>query len=499
MPSTDSPAILVARFLQANNYNETLSALLTEAGLPPDAGVVGPGDLTLEKVLEEKKIFDLSLNFQKVGVGEEGVKSWLVPAPRVSNPITTLPTSTNILHVSIEDIEDFPNEGQHSRVILASTADRRLNILSTESPNHSLYASHGHLHDSPILSCAVVSKRWLVSTSMSGQLVLSDMRNQQVLDQAKDHSKYVVKVAVHEDEAAPEDEGEAGSALIATAGWDAKVFVYRSKLPQERYPGDGGAKRTLGNPIASVSLKSNPECIQIISHPEASRPIFLVSIRDSTFLYYYGLPEEESSSDVRRPPPSLVLLGQQNLAPHSNAWVAFSPSAFAQCPSDPTLLAVATSSVPYMKILFVRILLSSSFSQTEGLAAPPPPPPPPPPLTQAAQTRDALRRADKEAAAILSHTSTLAPQTAYSTPQVCWRPDGSGVWVNGDDGFVRGVEARTGKVLQTLKEGHEAGSKIRCICAGTSTEGKEVMVSGGFDHRLITWKVDDDDDHNDDG
>lgn len=43
-----------------------------------------------------------------------------------------------------------------------------------------------------------------------------------------------------------------------------------------------------------------------------------------------------------------------------------------------------------------------------------------PPATAA---RAALALQDREAAAILIHCNTLAPQTAYSTPSLAWRPD----------------------------------------------------------------------------
>jgi len=43
--------------------------------LPSDAGSLGRDDLTLEKVLEEKKTFDLSIRFEKLGTDEEQ-KGW---------------------------------------------------------------------------------------------------------------------------------------------------------------------------------------------------------------------------------------------------------------------------------------------------------------------------------------------------------------------------------------------------------------------------------------
>lgn len=113
--------------------------------------------------------------------------------------------------------------------------------------------------------------------------------------------------------------------------------------------------------------------------------------------------------------------------------------------------------------------------------------------TQASQARAALALQDRESAAILIHCTTMAPQTAYSTPALTWRPDGTGVWVNSDDGAIRGIEATTGKIIATLK-GHEPGSKIRCLSSGwvssgdVSDEKQEWLVSGGFDHKLIVWK-----------
>ena len=85
------------------------------------------------------------------------------------------------------------------------------------------------------------------------------------------------------------------------------------------------------------------------------------------------------------------------------------------------------------------------------------------PLTQAAQIRSDLALQDREEAAIQLHVSTMALQTPYSTPQIAWRPNGSGVFVNGDDGIIRGLETKTGKIVSGLQGGHEVGSKIRSI------------------------------------
>lgn len=345
-------------------------------------------------------------------------------------------------------------------LLLVTSADRRLHILDV--PACSLHASLPATQDSPILSCAVLNEHTLLTTSMSGQLVASNVEGD-ILASRRDHSKYVVKVAVH-----PSSTPDTPT-LIATAGWDNKINIYI-------IPNDTTPLTALPAPHAIIPLQSKPESLLFLSHPDnQSEPLLLLSRADSNHIYYYTPGTTTTASPPR-------LLGTQNLAPHSNAWIAFTPSSLALHPTDPSLLAVGTNSLPHMKLLIVRLLVPPL--QTPTIAAP---------LTQASQARAALAIADKESAAILIHANTLAPQTPYSTPAIAWRPDGSGVWVNGDDGVVRGVEAGTGKVVVLLKGedgGHEEGSKVRCLWAGVvGEEQEEWLVSGGFDQKLVVWKV----------
>lgn len=306
-----------------------------------------------------------------------------------------------------------------------------------------------------------------ITTSMSGQVVLYDHQADRVLDERRDHTKYVVKVARCQYQ---------NTTWVATAGWDAKVFLYRLQ-------GDDTCRvRSLGEPVASLSLATNPETTTFIRHPESNALILVITRRDSTSLHYYHCEENDPPTS---PPVNLRLLGSQNLAPHSNAWISFSISAVAVSPVDPQLLAVATNAVPHMKLIVMRMLIPPILTpESEAI-------PSNAPTTQAAQTRQRLAVEDQEDIAIQLNVNTFAPQTPYSTPQVSWRPDGSGVWVNGDDGVIRGLEITTGKICSTLKGGHEAGSKIRSVWAGiVQVEGKreEWVVSGGFDKRLVVWK-----------
>lgn len=346
-------------------------------------------------------------------------------------------------------------------LLLATTADKRVHLINAN--NNALQASYATIHDAPALSALKIGDNTLITSSMSGQLHLSDLSGK-CFAKRRDHSKYVVKVAVFED--------KLHGSVIATAGWDNKVVIYHVDSTDDDFQ--------LNEPSATIPLQTKPEAMVFVRHPETNLPVLILSRTDSNNIYYYTVETQPR------------LLGQQNLAPHSNAWVAFTPSALEMCPTDPTLLAVGTSSIPHMKLLLVRLLFPSW--------EPEPPRPPPTALrtslldddapaqqeTQASQARAALVIAEREFAAIQIHATTMAPQTPYSTPAVAWRPAGDGVWVNGDDGAVRGIEASTGKVVSTLR-GHEPGSKVRCLWAGHVPGVGEMLVSGGFDHKLIVW------------
>ncbi|KAJ4409603.1 hypothetical protein N0V91_002524 [Didymella pomorum] len=463
-----SAAELVARFLRTNGYTETLKSFVKEADLPSDTGAGSSSTVTIESILHEKKTFDLSLNFEKLGV-EDGKREWAVPAPSKPAVLASLPSRSNILSVAAFMLQ-LPSYSSVRQYVAVTTADRQLHLLDPSSPSLELARSYTSFQDSPILDILTIGSQYMMIASMSGKLLLYDTVSDQILDERKDHSKYVVKIASWSD---------GDSVLVASAGWDSKVFLYRVST--------GGGALRIGEPLYTLTLTSIPETLLFVRSPENGSPILLVARRDSTFLYYYSVPQSDDSA--------FELLGKQNLAPHSNAWVAFTPADVRICPTDPSIVAVATSSTPHMKILILKLLLpptrAADTHETAGAEAAEPAA-----LTQASQARAELLIAEREEAAILVNVSTMAPQTAYSTPRLTWRPDGTGLYVSSDDGVVRGVETNSGKLVANM-EAHEPGSKLRCLWAGIletcdnesseSTEAREVLISGGFDQRLILW------------
>ncbi|KAI2789013.1 hypothetical protein POX_e07039 [Penicillium oxalicum] len=498
---------LVARFLRTNAFTETLRAFIREAGLPPDVGQTSGDDthnMTIQSLLEEKKAYDQSVNFERLGDARGEIVTWKTPSPYKPTVLCT-PSSANLLAASVELWQDSgPREeasgasGHASSIgprplIMSTGADRQMHVLDIKPGNDHVTSFTG-LSDSPVLSFVpILEGRFILMTNMSGHLLLQ--HGSEIALSRKDHAKYAIKVIVHEDSDASAD---SKTLWIATAGWDATIFLYKVTIRLV----DEDVTPVIGDPVACIKLASNPESLLFVRHVDSGELILLVSRRDSSHIYYYKaeqIPEQNaqqsqsdsSQSSSQKGPPECRLLGKQNLAPHSNAWVAFSPSHMALSPLDSGLLAVATSSEPHMKVIIVRLLFprtpapSDAQEFTAEIA-----------VTQASQALEALAVQNREDAAILVQANTFAPQTSYSTPQVAWRPDGSGVWVNGDDGVVRGIEIKTGKVVANLKQGHEPGCKVRTIWAGyvdvPGEDGharEEWVISGGFDKRLIVWKI----------
>lgn len=84
MASTSSPTlptIIVARFLRSNNYTQTLDAFIREAQLPTDVGQSNDKDpnWSIEEVLQEKKTFDQSVNFERYADNRKEKDVWSEP------------------------------------------------------------------------------------------------------------------------------------------------------------------------------------------------------------------------------------------------------------------------------------------------------------------------------------------------------------------------------------------------------------------------------------
>jgi WD40 repeat protein len=280
-----------------------LNSFIAEAGLPSDIGADATSTVTIETILREKQAFDTSLNFEKLGLEDKGC-AWSARAPSKPTVLSSIPNRSNILSVSILELS-LASAGAARKYVVVTTADRKLHLLDPTSPTCDLAHSLSTFQDSPILDILAIDQQHILVASMSGKLVLYNTVLDKIVDERKDHSKYVVKIV---------SLSEGSSLWVASAGWDSKVFLYRI---------DGGVH--LGRPAAVLALPSIPETLAFVTSPDGTTPLLLVARRDSTFLHYYSLPAHDSDT--------LTFLGKQNLAPHSNAWISFTPSDVQVCPT----------------------------------------------------------------------------------------------------------------------------------------------------------------------
>lgn len=93
------------------------------------------------------------------------------------------------------------DKGDSDRKTTYSTADRQLHLIAPDRA-FSVIKSMAHLHDSPILACIPYGKQTsiTITSGMSGQTVLYDHEKNKVLDERRDHTKYVVKASTYEED-----------------------------------------------------------------------------------------------------------------------------------------------------------------------------------------------------------------------------------------------------------------------------------------------------------
>jgi hypothetical protein len=185
-----------------------------EAGLPSDVGSDSSDHVTIESVLQEKKAFDTSLNFERLGLDDRG-RGWTVQAPHRPTIVDSLPSRSNIFSVSVFELLLRSATGAQDYVAV-TTADRKLHLLNPSSLTFQLIHSYTSFQDSPILDVVATGRQYLLVASMSGKVVTAEDKG---LEHRRDQTKYVVKVASHSD---------GNTAWVASAGWESKQPLGKS-------------------------------------------------------------------------------------------------------------------------------------------------------------------------------------------------------------------------------------------------------------------------------
>lgn len=316
-------------------------------------------------------------------------------------------------------------------VLLATAADRSLRIHLAQPP-FGLLRTFAAPSDAAILCVAVAADRWLLLSTMTGRLALLDPATGDVVATVRPHEKYATRVVY----SAP---------FVVSSAYDRTIVLHTLRAPPD-LGAASPASPSFGECIGRLILSTPPEALAVVTLPSTGARAVVFSLRESMALHYHLLA------------PSLPHHATRSLAGASGAWQGYAhPMAVAVNPCDPARLAVVTSSVPHMKLFIVPV------------------------------DSDADADADAEHAG-RKEVFTGAPQSVYSTATVAWRPDATGVWVNADEGVVRGVEVKRGCVAARLTACTH-GQKVRTLWAGSVDGVGELLVTGGFDKALRVWTV----------
>lgn len=318
-------------------------------------------------------------------------------------------------------------------VLLATAADRSLRIYSAQPPFGQLRAFAAP-SDAALLCVAVAADRWLLLSTMTGRLALLDPATGDVVATVRPHEKYATRVVY----SAP---------FVVSSAYDRTIALHALCTPSDP-DAASSAPPSFSECVGRLTLSTPPEALAVVTLPSTGTRAVVFSRRESMALYYHLLE------------PSLPHHATRSLAGASGVWLGYDhPLAVALHPRDPTRLAVVTSSVPHMRLLIVPV--DSDGGGGGG--------------------SDGERASNRE-------MFTGAPQTVYSTAALAWRPDASGVWVNADEGIVRGVEVKRGRVAARLAVCAH-GQKVRTLWAGSVDGVGELLVTGGFDKALRVWTV----------
>ena len=105
--------------------------------------------VTIESILEEKKRFDLSLSFEKLGVDDTD-QGWTIHAPVDPKVVPSLPSRSNILSISVLDLK-LPPSTEVKQYVGVTTADRQLHLMDPTTNSLDVVHTFSSFQDSPTL------------------------------------------------------------------------------------------------------------------------------------------------------------------------------------------------------------------------------------------------------------------------------------------------------------------------------------------------------------
>ncbi|BFZ54544.1 hypothetical protein PYCC9005_001581 [Savitreella phatthalungensis] len=460
MVPSDDPGRLVARYLLDHGYLGALEVFLDEVGV--GAGAMGlDGDvpvdddgipITLDNILSHRRKPPITTT--TIHTDLDVVPVWNTnTAPASPTPLAPQAITANVLALTVAQVNGRP-------VVVVCTGDRC--VRGFDMRDGRMVVDFGRPHGSGVVAVAVVGGgEFVVSGGMDGMVRCMSMVSGAVVGELRSHSRYAHRIAVHPT-----------GHFLATAGYDKHVHVYRVSA---------AAPNPVFDHLGTIEVPTHPDAIAFVGQDLA------LTRKRSNYIHRYTLPTLHPHTD-----------NPHNLNANGDDWVSFDAADLTVSEvGGRVLMGVSAGTSPGGRFLVVdgRVPVPEGDELEDRFA------------------QLGRSRGEGKLRQTIRHD---ALQTPLGVPPIhVWRPDGSGVWCNSDDGRIFGLALRRSDVDEaematagrsSMREGEGEGlggvvavlqgahaNAVRTlwsgmVAVGENGEEEEVMVSGGFDRKVFVWR-----------
>lgn len=406
----------IANFLKENGYYRTLQAFKDEHGAPIDTNIVASDEI--DSVLIDK-LKELSTSKDRNSTSQKSVDTpWMVDQPQL-RPWTQSKLSFSSKLPPIDGLVIDCAINSNGLGVFA-TATRRFVVVNLKT-GQTLMDSKNIIGNFVVRKVEFVDD-YLVMGGINGLVqtarLIDDSSKLELIDSVQAHERLIIDMKVVR---------FGNQTLVATLGWDKYVQVFQVNT-------DGKLQTFLER----ILISGVGSCLEAFCH-EAT--VFIViGLRESSILDVVTI-ESEVQSNFKVATSDVEYSSIRSLPMCLSGAIV---------PGLGPVIAVATSHEPYMRVILLSL------------------------ADLAKNNSDVIHRSQ-----ILANFNTMSPQDKYSEAKICFRPNGEGIWILGDDGILRGLELKSGSIVQEI-DAHDG--RIKALALRHDT-----MITCGIDREIKLW------------
>lgn len=380
----------VAHFLKKEGYSETLKAFENEHGKPIPAEL--PHQEDLQDIISDRLKY-LSIEDKPQSLHEVLLDGELkaIRTAQFREWLAPYPkTPGDILGINDLVVASAIYEKEEKKYGIFATA--KMELVFVDLQTNKVVLSVSRAVSTVVRNIKVVGSTILLC-GMNGKVYMGKLTGEakfEIYHEQQIHAKLITEVV---------PVSWRGKEYLVTMGWDflVKIFEIREK--------------SLSEAFEPYKLANRGLCMDACVYQD--QLVILVGKSEMTLMDVLTVEENRVCLSFR------IALNDAEFTA-----AGFSPHSVKIYPGDSVpLVAVGTSHEPYMRLVLVS-------------------------LREFGKDGDSVRRNQ-----IITNINTMSPQDKYSQALISWRSDGSGIWVFGEDGVVRGIDLLKEAVAVELKKG----------------------------------------------